>query len=108
MVCYKYANGMGLSYLCRRFPLLPPPRSPWITPALMLSCTPVYATKTRLMKHSAIYVKTDKGTQEVQTRATQLPRRARSLLIMVDGHSTAMEILSNTSSIGETSDFFRL
>lgn len=58
------------------------------------------------MKHSSVYIKTDKGQLEIATRAHQLARRARALLIMIDGQRTAMDIMANSSSVGEISAFF--
>jgi hypothetical protein len=60
------------------------------------------------MKHAAIYIKTDKGQSEIAARERKLPRRARALLIMIDGQRSAMDILANSSSVGEVSEFFRL
>jgi hypothetical protein len=59
------------------------------------------------MNQSAIYVKTDKGQIEIATRQHRLPSRSRSLLIMIDGHRTAMDVLANSSSVGEAEIYFR-
>jgi hypothetical protein len=59
------------------------------------------------MKHSAVYMKTDKGLLEVATRQHRLPSRSRSLLIMIDGKRTAIDVLANSSSIGEAETHFR-
>jgi hypothetical protein len=59
------------------------------------------------MNHSAIYMKTDKGLLEIATRRHRLPGRTRSLLIMIDGKRTAIDVLANSSSIGEAEIYFR-
>jgi hypothetical protein len=59
------------------------------------------------MNQSAVYIKTGKGQREVATRQHQLPRRARALLIIVDGKMSAFDILSSSSSIGESESFFQ-
>jgi hypothetical protein len=61
----------------------------------------------KLMNHSAVYMKTDKGLLEIATRQHHLPSRSRSLLIMIDGKRTAMDVLANSSSIGEAETSFR-
>ena len=52
------------------------------------------------MDPNATYVKTDKGQQEVQSRAFGLPLRSRTLLIMVDGRSTAGTIIEKGKVAG--------
>jgi hypothetical protein len=47
-----------------------------------------------------IYVKTDKGREEIQTRKSQLPAGLRTLLIMIDGKSSAGEILKQVAPMG--------
>jgi hypothetical protein len=56
------------------------------------------------MKALDVYVKTDKGRDEIQTRKHQLPATLRSLLIMIDGRSTAGEILKQVAPMGITPD----
>ena len=56
------------------------------------------------MNLNEIYVKTDKGREEIQTRRNQLPSALRSLLIMIDGRSSAGEILRQVSPMGITPD----
>lgn len=51
-----------------------------------------------------IYLKTDKGREEIQTRKNQLPAALRTLLIMIDGKSTAGEILKQVAPMGITPD----
>ena len=56
------------------------------------------------MNSLEIYVKTDKGRDEIQTRKNQLPSALRSLLIMIDGRSSAGEILKQVAPMGITPD----
>lgn len=50
-----------------------------------------------------IYVKTSKGQTEVQKRIYKLPASLRKVLIMVDGHSSAGEMLERLSAMGDIS-----
>lgn len=52
------------------------------------------------MDPNATYVKTEKGQQEVQSRAFGLPLRSRTLLIMVDGRATAGTIIDKGKAGG--------
>ena len=56
------------------------------------------------MSPRGIYVKTDKGREEIQTRRNQLPAALRTLLIMIDGKSSAAEILKRVAPMGITPD----
>lgn len=49
-----------------------------------------------------VYVKTERGREEIQTRKNQLPAALRTLLIMIDGRSSAGEILKQVASMGIT------
>ena len=49
---------------------------------------------------TAIYRKTDKGAAEVVANARNIDRRLRPLLILVDGHRTALSIYALISAIG--------
>lgn len=60
------------------------------------------------MDMQAIYVKTTKGQEEVATRAFQLPSRVRSLLVMVDGKSSAEQLIANTAALGDSAAFFSM
>ena len=53
------------------------------------------------MQLNQIYSKTAKGLEEIQTRIHKLPAHLRRLLIMVDGHSTAAEMISRLTTLGE-------
>lgn len=57
------------------------------------------------MDPNATYVKTDKGQQEVQSRAYGLPLRSRTLLIMVDGRATAGMIIDKGKAAGNASAY---
>jgi|BarGraIncu00222A_1022003.scaffolds.fasta_scaffold174079_1 hypothetical protein len=56
------------------------------------------------MNPQEIYVKTEKGREEIQTRRSQLPPTLRTLLIMIDGRSSAGEILKQVGPMGITAD----
>ena len=51
------------------------------------------------MDASAVLAKTAKGVEELASRAHGLPQRLRSLLIMVDGNSTAGDLVAKFSGI---------
>lgn len=53
------------------------------------------------MELSSIYSKTQKGHDEVTTRAHRLPFRVRAMLIMVDGHHTGHQLLELSSSAAD-------
>lgn len=48
------------------------------------------------MGFSSIYIKTEKGQEEIATRAHHLPARVRALLIMVDGKRTGAGLLASS------------
>lgn len=50
-----------------------------------------------------VYFKTSKGQTEVQKRIYKLPASLRKVLIMVDGHSTAGQMLERLSAMGDIS-----
>ena len=52
------------------------------------------------MELHRIYVKTAKGLEEVQSRTYKLSSHLRRLLIMVDGRSTAAELISRLTALG--------
>lgn len=45
---------------------------------------------------SLLYVKTDKGREEIETRASGLSARMRRVLILVDGQRTVADLMSQT------------
>jgi hypothetical protein len=49
----------------------------------------------------AVALKTDKGLDEVRTRAAGLPQKLRTLLIMVDGKTTVGELLAKFPGVAE-------
>ena len=53
------------------------------------------------MDLNQIYTKTAKGLEEIQNRTYKLPAHLRRLLIMVDGHSTAAEMISRLTTLGD-------
>ncbi len=53
------------------------------------------------MQLNLIYTKTAKGLEEIQTRNHKLPTHLRRLLIMVDGHSTAADLISRLTALGD-------
>jgi hypothetical protein len=53
------------------------------------------------MDPQAAYRKTQKGEQEVATRACRLSARMRSVLIMVDGRILGAELLRRAAALGE-------
>ena len=55
------------------------------------------------MDPTAIYAKTEKGQQEMQSRAHGLGLRQRTLLIMVDGRTPAGEIIDKGKAAGNAS-----
>lgn len=50
-----------------------------------------------------IYAKTDKGTEEIQTRKYKLPQKLRSLLIVIDGKTPTDKILNMFSAMDKPS-----
>jgi hypothetical protein len=58
------------------------------------------------MNHSAVYMKTDKGLIEIATRQHRLPSRSRTLLIMIDGKRTAVDVMASSSSGAEAEIYF--
>jgi hypothetical protein len=51
------------------------------------------------MDGTAVLAKTAKGAEEVKSRAHGLPQKLRSLLIMVDGTSTARDLIAKFGGI---------
>lgn len=47
------------------------------------------------MDSTTVYAKTDLGHEEVATRVRHIPARMRTMLIMVDGRSSAGQLLAN-------------
>lgn len=53
------------------------------------------------MELKQVYIKTAKGQEEIQKRTYKLSASLRRLLIMVDGRSTAAEMIERLSSMGD-------
>ncbi|HRI90449.1 MAG: hypothetical protein JNM54_05335 [Candidatus Accumulibacter sp.] len=53
------------------------------------------------MELSSVFSKTEKGQDEVSTRAHRLPSRVRAMLIMIDGHRTGEQLLALCTSSAE-------
>lgn len=53
------------------------------------------------MELNQIYLKTPKGLAEIQSRTYKLPAHLRRLLIMVDGRSTAAEMIGRLTALGD-------
>lgn len=60
------------------------------------------------MDLQAIYIKTEKGLEELATRAYKVPSRVRNLLVMVDGTATGEQIVETTAVLGNSAAFFSL
>lgn len=59
------------------------------------------------MDKNTIYQKSAKGLEEMSSRTYKLPARERSVLIMVDGKSTAQEVIDKAKHFGDAEHFFR-
>jgi len=57
------------------------------------------------MDPTVVYAKTAKGSEEIQSRSFKLPPRTRMLLIMVDGRSTAGELIEKGKAGGNSTAF---
>ena len=55
---------------------------------------------------TTIYQKTDKGQDEIRTRANHLDQRHRAVLLMVNGEKTCDEILLQLQPLGMTRAVF--
>jgi len=52
--------------------------------------------------NTSIYDKTEKGREEITTRKYQLAPRLRTLLVMIDGKQSAIEIMKKVAALGLT------
>ena len=59
------------------------------------------------MYSSAIFCKTDKGRQEVKTRSDVIDQRCRSLLLLVDGKTPALELIERVAGLAITREHFQ-
>jgi hypothetical protein len=57
------------------------------------------------MDVNAIYVKTEKGEEEIRSRAYKLAQRLRTILIMVDGTTTGGGLAQKAKTLGVPDDF---
>lgn len=60
------------------------------------------------MKASSIYVRTDKGNAEVAQRSQEIPARARSLLMMIDGKATGAQLVKKLAAFPNSAEFLQL
>jgi hypothetical protein len=51
-----------------------------------------------------IYMKTEKGLEEIERRSYNLPRRLRSALIMIDGHTAVVFLRERFLSLGDPAE----
>lgn len=59
------------------------------------------------MNSPAIFIKTDKGRQEVKTRSDVIDQRCRSLLLLVDGKTPAPELIARVAGLAITREHFQ-
>jgi hypothetical protein len=58
------------------------------------------------MNQQAVLQKTEKGVEEIKTRAHKLEQRLRMLLIVVNGKATAADLVKQFESIGDVTPQF--
>lgn len=56
------------------------------------------------MNPQALFVKTDKGQDEIKNRTHKLEARTRQILVMVDGGKSASDLLQTAKGFGGTPD----
>lgn len=56
------------------------------------------------MSDEIIYMKTEKGLEEIERRSYNLPRRLRSALIMIDGHTSAILLRERFLPLGDPAE----
>lgn len=82
---------MQLSYLnCLHHPTFYP----------MLPAATSGSTATRHDMINTVFDKTDKGREEIATRATHLAARQRTLLLLVDGRRDTVELMAKVAGLG--------
>ena len=59
------------------------------------------------MGSAAVFCKTDKGRLEVQTRSDLIDQRCRSLLLLVDGKTPALELIERVKGLSITREHFQ-
>ncbi len=55
----------------------------------------------------AVFCKTDKGRLEVKTRSDLIDQRCRSLLLLVDGKTPALELIARVAGLAITREHFQ-
>ncbi len=60
------------------------------------------------MNNSDVVDKTERGANEIKTRALKLPPRLRTMLIMVDGSVTVSQLLAAGEKLSAPPDFLEL
>ena len=59
------------------------------------------------MNSPAVFCKTDKGRLEVKTRSDLIDQRCRSLLLLVDGKTPALELIARVAGLAITREHFQ-
>ena len=59
------------------------------------------------MNPTAIYVRTEKGAEEVAHRSQAVPAKARSLLLLIDGKLSGAQLLDKFSSFPNSQDLLQ-
>ena len=59
------------------------------------------------MNSPAVFCKTDRGRQEVKTRSDLIDQRCRSLLLLVDGKTPALELIERVAGLSITREHFQ-
>jgi len=60
------------------------------------------------MNPDAIYVRTEKGAEEIAHRSPAIPAKARSLLLLIDGKLTGAQLLEKFASYPNCAEFLQL
>lgn len=60
------------------------------------------------MNPTAIYVRTEKGAEEVAHRSQAVPAKARSLLLLIDGKLSGAQLLDKFSSFPNSQELLQL
>lgn len=60
------------------------------------------------MNPTGIYVRTEKGAEEVAHRSQAVPAKARSLLMLIDGKLTGAQLLDKFSTFPNSEEFLQL
>lgn len=59
------------------------------------------------MDLSLVYIKTDKGREEIARRTFRLDFKRRALLIMVDGVKSGLQLVASTANLGDSTALFQ-